>query len=99
MGVGYVTGEAVRANDFYVDTDEGKVFFLDIAKEDYCRNAKNDEEKSEYFVPVKWLDTRPVEKAISETGFFGNQNTVCRPRTGKWVHTVDRLKRYFESDG
>jgi hypothetical protein len=51
--------------------------------------------KPEYFVPVEWIETNPLDKAVWEVGFFGNQNTVCRPRTSKWEHTVERLKRHF----
>jgi hypothetical protein len=29
------------------------------------------------------------------TGFFGNQNTVARPKSSKWRHTVERLKQRF----
>jgi len=57
---------------------------------------KNDEEKSEYLVKVNWLKTLDLNKAIKEKGFFGNQNTVCKPVTKKWQHTVDRLKKRFD---
>lgn len=97
VGVGRVTGPAVRARDFEVIVDGQRQRFMDIAEADYHRDYLDDEEQSEYFVPVEWIETRPLEKAISEVGFFGNQNTVCRPRTSKWDHTVDRLKRHFTS--
>lgn len=60
----------------------------------YRENA-DDPDKSEYFVPVKWLETRAESEAVNEVGFFGNQNTVCKPTTPKWRHTVDKLKRSF----
>jgi hypothetical protein len=44
---------------------------------------------------MRWLDTVPVERAINEDGLFGNQNTVCRPKTPKWQFTVTRLKERF----
>jgi hypothetical protein len=50
---------------------------------------------SEYFVRVKWLDAVPEEQAIREVGLFGNQNSVCQPKTPKWRHTVERLKTHF----
>jgi hypothetical protein len=50
---------------------------------------------SEYFVAVRWLDAVDEAHAYDEIGFFGNQNTVCRPETGKWRHTVDVLKQRF----
>lgn len=62
----------------------------------YHRNA-NDPDKSEYFVPVKWLETRSEQDAVNEVVFFGNQNTVCKPTTPKWCHTVEKLKLYFKS--
>ena len=52
-------------------------------------------EDLEYFVRVDWIKTVPLNQAVKERGFFGNQNTVARPRTSKWVHTVERLKRRF----
>lgn len=55
-------------------------------------------EKAAQFVGVRWLKTVPVEEAIREKGFFGNQNTVCKPRTPRWQHTVDRLKQRFGID-
>jgi hypothetical protein len=38
------------------------------------------------------LETRLLSEAINEIGLFGNQNTVCKPVTPKWRHTVERLK-------
>jgi hypothetical protein len=49
----------------------------------------------EYLVGVKWLKHVAVSAAIHEVGFFGNQNTVCKPKTKKWGHTVERLKQRF----
>lgn len=38
--------------------------------------------------------------AFSEVGLFGNQNTVCKPTTPKWSHTVSRLEQAWQiSDG
>ncbi|TFH85010.1 hypothetical protein EQG41_19240 [Billgrantia azerbaijanica] len=35
------------------------------------------------------------EDAFNEAGLFGNQNTVCKPTTPKWSHTVSRLKQVW----
>jgi hypothetical protein len=51
------------------------------------------EERWEYYVRVDWIKTVPLEKAIKEKGFFGNQNSVARPKARKWVHTIERLKQ------
>ncbi|MFT5836786.1 MAG: hypothetical protein ACI9ZV_000284 [Candidatus Azotimanducaceae bacterium] len=45
--------------------------------------------------PVNWLESIPQEKAFHEVGFFGNQNSACKPTTPKWRHTVERLKERF----
>jgi hypothetical protein len=57
---------------------------------------EDDEEKSEYLVKINWLKTLDIGDAIKEKGFFGNQNTVCKPVAIKWQHTVERLKKRFE---
>ncbi len=54
-----------------------------------------DPEQREYAVLVDWLDTLPTGRAFNEIGLFGNQNTVCQPRTPRWRHTVERLKTVF----
>jgi hypothetical protein len=53
------------------------------------------EELHEHYVRVRRIHTVPMVEAIRERGFFGNQNTVARPRDKKWVHTVERLKMRF----
>jgi len=95
VGVGRVTGEAIPAASFRVNTESGERPFMDVAGSVYHREFLNDPERSEYFVPVRWLDTVPVKDAVQETGMFGNQNTVCRPTTPQWRTTVERLKKHF----
>lgn len=96
VGVGIVQSTVEPASSFTINTDDGEKLAMDVLKysELYQQNA-NDPDKSEYFVPVKWLETRDEQEAVSEVGFFGNQNTVCKPTTPKWRHTVEKLKRYF----
>ena len=55
----------------------------------------DDASRMEYFMPMRWLDHVPIERAVNEVGLFGNQNTVCRPRAAKWRSTVERLKTAF----
>lgn len=95
VGVGRVTGEATRASDFTVLVDGEEKSIFDAGEGHYHSRYVDDEEQCEYFVPIEWLHTRELNKAVKEVGFFGNQNTVCRPRTTKWDHTVGRLKRAF----
>lgn len=96
VGVGRVTGRAQPAADFRVTTPQGGVPVLDVAKGgNYHREFADDPERCEYFVPVQWLQTVPLDKAVHEIGLFGNQNTVCKPTTPKWRSTVERLKEKF----
>lgn len=92
VGVGRVTGTRQAAKDFALDGEPA----LDVlSKANYHREDRDDPDQCEYFVPVKWLDTVPLEQAFNEVGLFGNQNTVARPTADKWHNTVERLKREF----
>jgi len=96
VGVGRVTGRVQPATTFKVDTPDGEMPVLDAAKRgSYGREYLDDPEHCEYFVPVHWLQTVPLDSAVREIGLFGNQNTVSKPTTPKWRSTVDRLKEKF----
>ena len=100
VGVGIVEGPAVMAKDFMVKTEKGEVRITEAplkldeqVRKDYLIKDAEDEEKAEYFVKVKWLRSFPIKQAVSELGFFGNQNSVCKPRSSKWLFTVDILRK------
>ena len=96
VGVGIIDGPVVKVNEFEIE-DNGSMRLLtedDVNGKGIFRN-QDDEEKSEYLVKVKWIKTLDLDQAIKEKGFFGNQNTVCKPVTKKWQHTVERLKKRF----
>jgi len=96
VGVGKVNGPMQNSDDFRITTSEGEIPILNLAKGGhYHRQYNDDPEKREYFVPVHWLETVPLDKAVNEVGLFGNQNTVCKPTTQKWRYTVERLKQKF----
>ncbi|WP_376697244.1 hypothetical protein [Wenzhouxiangella sp. EGI_FJ10305] len=97
VGVGRVTEKAVPAADFQLPGPGGALRpALDVLTEDhYMRDHVDDSDLCEYFVAVDWIETVPLEKAFNEVGLFGNQNTVCAPKTPKWRHTVERLKQFF----
>ena len=96
VGVGIVEEPALPANEirFMVDGREQSVSELAL-KGKYLKDA-GDADKAEYMVKVRWLKTLPASQAVKETGFFGNQNTVCRPLTDKWNFTVKRLKELWK---
>lgn len=94
VGVGRVLGQTEPAATFRVRTSEGERLALDVLKGgNYHKQFRDDPERQEYFVPVRWIETVPLDKAVG--GMFGNQNTVCRPTDRKWRDTVDRLKERF----
>lgn len=96
VGVGIVTEPVLGVKDFTVTTEAGERPALEVLRHrDLYRQHADDPEKSEYFVRVEWLETKPREAAFTEIGLFGNQNSVCQPSTPKWRHTVERLKAVF----
>jgi len=98
VGVGRVLGKAEPASTFKVNTKAGEVPVLEVAQRaNYQRQFVDDPELSEYFVPIRWAQTVPLESAVQELGMFGNQNSVCKPTTPKWRSTVERLKIRFPS--
>ncbi len=58
----------------------------------YVHKPSDDDDTREYAVLIDWLETVPITEAVRQVGFFGNQNSVCRPRASKWNHTVNILK-------
>lgn len=96
VGVGIVDGPVVKVDEFEIE-DNGSMRLLtedDVNGKGIFRD-QGDEEKTEYLVKVMWIKTLELNQAIKEKGFFGNQNTVCKPVTKKWQHTVERLKKRF----
>ncbi len=57
-----------------------------------------DKDHDEHFVAVKWIKKVELQKAVKERNFFGNQNTVARPRDPRWPFTVERLKTLWGID-
>ena len=95
VGVGIVDSPAMPAKEvrFLVNGEEKTLAELPV-KGNYLENP-DDPEKAEYVVKVHWLKTVLSRQAVKETGFFGNQNTVCRPQTDKWNFTIKRLKEIW----
>jgi hypothetical protein len=91
VGVGIVSGPRTATADFVINGQPA----LTVLQGNYHRQFEADPEKAEYFVPVRWLQTVPTAQAVQEVGMFGNQNTVCKPRTPLWRTTVDQLKPKF----
>lgn len=97
VGVGVVREAAVPIEAFEVDSEQAgqKKNIADASSAATRAKAEWSADKAERFVRVEWIKTMPLAEAVKERGFFGNQNTVARPRTTSWAHTVNRLKARF----
>lgn len=99
VGVGLVNGDALPAKSFKVKASGSHGRQIPVRQAHllgtYHRQYVDNLELCEYFVPMLWLQTVPLNKAIREVGLFGNQNTVCRPIAPDWRLTVERLKVKF----
>lgn len=96
VGVGTVTGEKCRAEQYRFDNHSNQTLLELNTQGDYSSLPGRADDTAEYLVPVEWKYTVQGDQAFWETGLFGNQNTVCRPLTPKWRHTVDRLKQVWK---
>ncbi|MCW4149309.1 endonuclease NucS [Halomonas sp. 18H] len=98
VGVAEVTGERCRADEFRVSTEQGPTLLTELTTAAeyphlYQFSDEHGANAAEYLVAVRWIASFPTSQAFSEVGLFGNQNTVCKPTTPKWEHTVSRLKQ------
>jgi len=91
VGVGIVTGEAQPVTEFTVSAGGVEIPITEAETlGDYLADGSSDE--CAWFVPIDWKHTVPESKAVKEVGFFGNQNSVARPKSDRWDHTVKTLK-------
>jgi len=97
VGVGKVTEKAIIASEakFLIDGEEKNFFDLDLEGH-YYKNETD--ENAEYIVKVDWIKKVSASSAIKELGFFGNQNSACKPVNDKWNYTIGRLKDIWKID-
>lgn len=98
VGVGEVVEGRVPVEEFLVqDPSSGAQVPISELPLKVAGTTKfrEDPDKAEYLVRIRWIKTVPLQQAVKERGFFGNQNTVARPTTPKWEHTLERLKVRF----
>ena len=95
VGVGTVMEYVQQAKDAVFDIDGEHLFMADLLLNGDYFYSLNDPDSAEYVVKVQWIKTVQVSEAVKEMGFFGNQNSVCRPQTEKWNFTIQRLKKHW----
>ncbi len=99
VGVGEVLSTVEKADKpiFEVNGNLKSLYELDYdGSYSYGKDDVDDDERAEYIVRVKWSHSVNKENAVKEIGFFGNQNSVCRPRSSKWRFTIDTLKEKWK---
>ena len=94
VGVGIVEGEATPIGEFKVTTEDGVEVSITEAINP-APSPDQSEEDLEHYVRVRWIQSVSLDEAVKEKGFFGNQNTVARPKSTKWQHTIERLRKRF----
>jgi hypothetical protein len=92
VGVGKVIGKPAAADKLVIKYNGKDTEFNELpTKIKYFDKTIKDDLK-EYLVPVEWIKCVPKEEAVSEFGFFGNQNSVAEPKSKKWEFTIKTLK-------
>ncbi len=92
VGVGRVLDKAKPITEFRLPDSSGKKVPITQLLKDLPSPDKPSDQL-EYYVPVQWIKTVPLNQAVKELGFFGNQNSAARPRAQKWNYTVEQLKK------
>ncbi|HEX4608242.1 MAG TPA: hypothetical protein VH092_08560, partial [Urbifossiella sp.] len=97
VGVGYVIGPAETAATFALPVSGAGPRSVLVALGGLYANDRRHSGTSrcEYFVPVRWAETRPIEWAFWEPGLYANPTIVCRPESRRWADTVRRLMQVF----
>ena len=80
VGVGRVTGRVQSAANFMVTMPDGDAPVLEVARRRrYHREFVDDPERSEYFVPVRWLQTISLEGAVDEARLSATRTPSTSP--------------------
>lgn len=96
VGCGVVTDDVIQATEYKITIDGTETTLKPGSnRATYAHDGDEADENREYVVPVRWVKTLEQSEAVNETGLFGNQNTVCRPTTPNWRHTIERLHSDF----
>jgi hypothetical protein len=99
IGVGRVLSSLQPFEEFVVQFEGKECHLSELPLNgNYVRGVSADDDLREFMVGIEWLHTVPIDEAVRQVGFFGNQNSVCRPRVAKWTHTVNTLKSKWKID-
>lgn len=97
VGVGTTLGPAQRFDQAIVEDGERERLLSRLPLDGTYRHAAEaDDDATEWVIPVRWIDTRPADRAFWEKGMFANQNSACKLRQ---EFTLARLAEHFDVDG
>jgi hypothetical protein len=91
VGIGNVTGPMVKLRDLEAHLDGQTVQVIDqpdLPGEILQSALSDDDDMTEYAVPVKWLATSPASDAVSQRGLFASQVTACKLRDERTINVV-----------
>lgn len=92
VGVGETLREAVRFEEAEVHHEGKWVRLAELHPAGHYSDGTAADDEAEYIVPVRWVETSPIDKAYWEKGLFANQNSACKLRQ---EFTLDRVGRHF----
>ena len=94
VGVGRVIDPVEPVTQFRVQVDGQEVPILEapLLNAENLGDRRDDPDRCEYFVRIKWEKTHPRTEAFWEAGLFANQNTAARLRD---TSTIRRLEEHF----
>lgn len=96
VGVGTVTGEATRFDQFRATVGGEYVALRDLPLEGQYRHAGDEDDSfAEWVVPVAWSHTVPRDQGFWRTGMFANQNTAAKLRQ---QFTIEQVTQAFGLD-
>jgi hypothetical protein len=87
--------------DLEIQFDGKNVRVIDqpeVAQDLRHRAWSDDEDVTEYAVPVRWLAQRPVSDAVVERGLFASTVTVCKFRDDRTIEVVTSALGLDEND-
>ncbi len=101
VGVGEVIGEMLLLRDLQVERDGTTIKVMDqpeISDIMRTRAMSDDDEMTEFAVPVRWLAQRPATDPVTEQGLFASQVTVCKLRDERTIEIVTSALGLDEED-
>lgn len=95
-GAAVATGPVQRANVFRIGQQSIRSVLGGWYANDTVPARRNDPDLCEYFLPVRWLETRDLHNAVGYgRKYYSNPTVVCRPTHPRWDRTLPVLRKTF----